>query len=198
MDILIFITSYFTATLWEHYLHKEILHARPKKAKKWSKYYRLLYKGVYSHHVVHHKKTFQTNYHRQFDSQKQQQELDIHLIEKFGQTNNRRKYGLTINTLWEYSMFMLPWFFMAPLVYLYFELYQFFIFTFTLMLPLLLSKYIHPFLHTDLENKSWIYNNFYTRKIYKTHKNHHQDDTKNFNLLLGGDWIMGSYQASKC
>lgn len=185
--MVLLIISYLIATLWEHYLHKEILHVKPKKAKKWQESYKLLYKGVYSHHVVHHK---------QFDSQEQREKLDKHLIKKFGQTNDRRQYGLTINTVWEYIMFMLPWFFIAPFVYLYFELYQFIIFTLVLMLPLLLSKFIHPFLHSDLENKSWIYNNFYTRKIYKTHRIHHEDDTKNFNLLLGGDWIMGTYEIS--
>ena len=115
------------------------------------------------------------------------------LIKKFGVTERKQNYGLTINTIYEYVMFVLPAFFLLPILAFFLEFYQLVIFALPLVLPLLLSKYIHPILHDDLENKSWIYNNFYTRKIYRTHYVHHQDDSKNFNLLLGGDWVMGTY-----
>lgn len=198
MTITFILTTYLIATLWEHYLHKEILHAKRQKVKYWrnsgGKIGMLLYKGWYSHHVVHHKKTFQTEYHTQFDSKQQQTNLDTHLINKFNQTNTPQKYGLTINTFWEYVIFMLPWFIVAPISFYLGGYLLLMISTLILMLPLLLSKYIHPFLHEKKTQTSWIYNNVYVKKIYKTHRIHHEDDTKNFNLLLGGDWIMETYQ----
>ena len=192
----VLLSGYFLATLWEHYLHKQVLHASAKRTKRWKEssfsFYRLLYKGYYSHHVVHHKLTFQQHYHLQFNSQKEQEKLDNFLIKKFGETESKQNYGLTINTLYEYAMFILPAFFLLPILAFFLEFYQLVIFTVPLVLPLLLSKYIHPILHDNLENKSWVYNNFYTRKIYETHYIHHLDDSKNFNLLLGGDWVMGT------
>jgi len=203
LDILIFITSYTIATLWEHYQHKEILHADSAKVKKWKNssfwVHQVLYHGgYYAHHIVHHQKTFKTGYTCQFSSPEEQKKLDDFLIEKFGKTDSQQNYGLTINTFYEYAMFILPAFFLLPILAFFLEFYQLVIFTVPLFFPLLLSKYIHPILHTNMKNRHWIYNNFYTRKIYKTHFIHHQDSSKNFNLLLGGDWIMGSYQASKC
>lgn len=197
MTLIIILITYLIATLWEYYLHKEILHANNKKVKKWKHSQnvisRLLYKGYFSHHTVHHQKTFQKEYHIQFDSDEQQIKLNIYLIKKFGETNDKQNYGLTINTFWEYVMFMLPWFIVAPIA-LYIETYFLILCTLILMLPLLLSKFIHPILHEDKIQKSWIFNNAYIKKIYQTHRIHHEDDTKNFNLLLGADWLMGSYQ----
>jgi len=80
LNIVFFLMGYAVATLWEHYLHKQILHAPTKRANRWKEssfsFYRFLYKGYYSHHVVHHKLTFQQHYHLQFNSQKEQEKLD--------------------------------------------------------------------------------------------------------------------------
>jgi hypothetical protein len=199
IDILIFFIAYLVATLWEHYQHKHILHADGAKVKRWKNssfwVHQVLYRGgYYAHHVVHHQKTFQKEYTRQFDSVEQREKLDAFLIKKFGKTDSEQNYGLTINTVYEYAMFVLPAFFLLPILAFSLEFYQLVIFAVPLVLPLLLSKYIHPVLHENRENRHWIYNNFYTRKIYETHYIHHQDDSKNFNLLLGGDWIMGTYE----
>jgi len=196
--LLLIITAYLIATLWEHYFHRDILHASTERLKKWKNsnfwFYRRLYHGYYSHHVVHHKHTFKSQYTQQFDSPEQKARLDTYLINKFGETNDEQDYGLTINTFNAYSMFMLPWIVLLPVLILTLERYEFVLVTVIMMLPMLLSKYIHPKLHDEIKDNSF-FNNPYIKLIYKTHYIHHQDDTQNFNLLWGGDWLRGSYTA---
>jgi len=202
MEVLVFFLGYLVATLWEHYQHKHILHANNTTVKKWQNssfwVHQVLYRGgYYAHHVVHHKLTFQTEYTIQFDSKEEQEKLDRFLIKKFGKTDREQAYGLTINTIYEYIMFLLPAFFLLPILAFYLDFFQLLIFALPLTFPLLLSKYIHPVLHEKLEEKSWVYNNWYVRLIYETHYIHHQDDSKNFNLLWGGDWLLGTYKRNK-
>jgi len=153
-----------------------------------------MYNGYYSHHVVYHKLTFQTAYTIQFDSKEEQEKLDRFLIKIFGKTDSKQAYGLTVNSIYEYMMFLLPALVLLPILAFFLDLSEeLLVFALPLTFPLLLSKYIHPVLHDELEEKSWGYNNWYVRLIYKTHYIHHLDDGKNFNLLWGGDWLMGTY-----
>jgi hypothetical protein len=126
IDILIFFIAYLVATLWEHYQHKHILHADSAKVKRWKNssfwVHQVLYRGgYYAHHVVHHQKTFQKEYTCQFDSVEQREKLDAFLIKKFGKTDSEQNYGLTINTVYEYAMFVLPAFFLLPILAFFLE-----------------------------------------------------------------------------
>lgn len=121
VNILIFLIAYITATLWEHYQHKHILHADSDKVKKWKNssfwLYQAFYKGgYYAHHIVHHQLTFQKKYTQQFDSIEQRHKLDELLMKKFGKTDDNQNYGLTINTFYEYALFVLPAFFLLPIL----------------------------------------------------------------------------------
>jgi len=195
---LLIIITYLVATLWEQYFHRDILHASSKVLKRWKSsefvIYKMLYRGYYGHHVVHHKKTFTKAYTEQFDSKEEKERLDSFLIEKFGGSDDDQDYGLTINDFNSYFMFMFPLIILSPILLYLLEMYEFVIVTVVMMLPLLLSKYIHPLLHGEIKD-NWFYNNAYIKLIYNTHYIHHQDDSKNFNLLWGGDWLRGSYVA---
>jgi len=196
--VLLIIIAYLVATLWEHYFHRDILHASAKVVRKWqnSNFWldKMWYHGYYTHHIIHHKKTFQKEYTKQFENKEQKEKLDKYLVDKFGNSEGNRNYGLTVNTIYEYLMFILPLLFLFPILIVLLKLYQIIIFGLVMMLPLLLSKYIHPLLHKEIKN-DWFYNNFYIKLIYQTHYIHHKDDSKNFNLLWGGDWIRKSYIA---
>ena len=146
MELVCFFSlGYLVATLWEYYQHKHILHANNTTVKKWQNssfwVYQVLYRGgYYAHHVVHHKLTFQTEYTIQFDSKEEQGKLDRFLIKKFGKIDREQAYGLTINTIYEYIMFLLPAFFLLPILAFYLDFTQLLIFASPLTFPLLLSK----------------------------------------------------------
>ena len=194
--MLLIITTYLVATLWEQYFHRDILHASSKIVNRWKRsefvIYNMLYRGYYAHHIVHHKKTFIKSYTEQFSSKEEKDILDRFLIDKFGSSDESQDYGLTINSFNSYFMFMLPLVLLSPILLYLLESYEFVIVFVVMMFPLLLSKYIHPLLHKEIKD-NWFYNSAYIKLIYKTHYIHHQDDSKNFNLLWGGDWIRGTY-----
>lgn len=198
--VIIIIVAYLIATLWEHYFHSDVLHAHTDVVKRWRGsdfwLYKMLYHGYYAHHVVHHRLTFQKEYTKQFDTKEQKKKVDDYLVAQFGRTEDSQNYGLTISSIYEYLMFMLPMVFLLPFLIIWLEVFEIVIFTLLMSLPLLLSKYIHPLLHREIED-NWFYNNAYIKLIYKTHSIHHQNDSKNFNLLWGGDWLRGSYLAPK-
>ena len=124
--------------------------------------YKMLYRGYYAHHVVHHKKTFTKAYTEQFGSKEEKERLDSFLIEKFGSSDDDQDYGLTINSFNSYFMFMLPLIVLSPILLYLLEIYEFVIVSVVMMLPLLLSKYIHPMLHKEIKD-NWFYNNAYIK-----------------------------------
>jgi len=165
---LLIITTYLVATLWEQYFHREFLHASSKVMKRWkgSEFvlYKMLYRGYYAHHIVHHKKTFTKAYTEQFGSKEEKERVDSFLIEKFGSSDDDQDYGLTINSFNSYFMFMFmfPLIVLSPILLYLLEMYEFVIVTVVMMLPLLLSKYIHPMLHGEIKD-NWFYNNAYIK-----------------------------------
>ncbi len=72
------ILGYILFSITESVIHRNILHAKGRRRKSWRK---LRHLGVYinnswySHHVVHHCKTFRTDYVTMFYSRQQEREL---------------------------------------------------------------------------------------------------------------------------
>ncbi len=73
-----------------------------------------------------------------------------------------------------------------------------------LMIAPLLSRWIHPYLHLDHETAIRCAPSFiaillgtpYFRAVARHHYLHHKYPNKNFNLLLGGDWILGRHRSA--
>ena len=198
--ILFFIFGYLIATLWENILHNKILHTKKNTIHFWKRnkhiwLFKQLYYGYYTHHVIHHQRTFKNNYTEQFINDREKDSLNEDLLKRFGKTEEKRDYGLTIGTYKEYIMFNIPLIFFVFLIYYFTNNFVYiFIFIIPSILATIFSKFIHPYLHKNFtNNKSFLTHNKYFKLIYINHYIHHQDDTKNFNLLPGGDYILNTY-----
>lgn len=71
-----------------------------------------------------------------------------------------------------------------------------------MFLPPLLSKLVHPQIHRPYAIArqeatgvvGWLLRTSYGRAVIRHHWLHHRYPGKNFNLLLGGDWILGVHR----
>jgi hypothetical protein len=200
VQLLIIALSYAISSLWENYVHWKILHSNKTNRKKWRRlgYLGLLLRRAYfSHNIIHHKNTFKENYFEQFKTRKEQIALNKKLPASLREKIINNRYGLTISSSWEIFTFVAP-----PLVLntlLFFNLSSALTVTifFTIsILPAILSKYIHPSLHEEsvmLPTNTNLWTR-YKKYIAKCHKIHHEKILKNFNLLPGGDFIVGTYE----
>lgn len=200
------VVGYLTASLIESIAHQMISDAPRGSVMRWQKYPRLLRQLIethYSHHTVHHVRTFRHDFVTQFrsddDKAKVDDELRTHgqhgvLIQKAGYAVKLQGGGaftfvfpllLALPLLyWSGG----PWFLAGAIV--------------TMSLPPLLSNFLHPYLHMphDVALASapplirGLLGTRYMRLVARHHFLHHRYVQCNFNLLLGGDWIRGVWR----
>lgn len=196
----IIITTYIITSLWETFVHWKILHSNRKVRQLWKKMGilgQLPRCAYFSHNIIHHNNTFRESYFLQFANSGEQAKLNNRLPEKLRAQIIHNKYGLTISSFWELFTFMA-----FPLIFntwLFFKCAHPITLTLIPLIsitPALLSKYIHPSLHEieTVETKNYSLWVKYKKFIAKYHKIHHEVGLKNFNLLPGGDFIIGVYQ----
>lgn len=191
------VIAYFITSLWETFIHWRILHATKGSRRIWRKFGvigSLLRRAYFSHNIIHHNKTFKDNLFIQFKNKKEQLSLDNKLPQNLRIKIQENKYGLTISTFWEMITFTLfPITINTLIFYRYANIITLVIITFISILPALLSRYLHPKLHQQIQNHTKQNNLFciYFRYIQDYHLTHHRSAMVNFNLLPGGDYILG-------
>jgi hypothetical protein len=199
--------GYLIATLAESFLHRNVQHARAAVRKFWLRYPRLcapFLRAYYSHHTIHHARTFRRDFVTQFRSKEEQEALDRAMPPGWRAQIKREEYGLTLKG-WGVLMFLLPVLPVLPLLYFLVGPWA----TAGALVPLLvvyplMSKWLHPMLHRVHEEavgratplEAWVLRTRYMKAVVRGHYLHHRYINCNYNLLLGGDFLFGVHRRS--
>jgi hypothetical protein len=199
--------GYLIASLAESFLHRNIQHAGGRVRKFWLRYPRLFkpfLRAFYSHHTIHHARTFRRDFVTQFQSKEEQEAVDRIMPPGWLEQIKQEEYGLTLKGF-GVIMFLLP---VLPCVPLLFWLTGPWV-TAGAMIPLLIvyplmSKWVHPLLHRAHEDavsgatplEAWILKTAYMKAVVRGHYLHHRYINCNYNLLLGGDFLLGVHRKS--
>ena len=198
-----FLLGYIIATLVESFIHQYVFHAKWKCLIKWKRYpylFEYLIRTYYSHHVVHHCRTYKQNFVTQFRNFQEQQELDKELESKGkdGQNIKNSGYGVKLHGFGA-IVFISPLLPGIPLTLTLLGTSGLYGGLFAMVLPALLTNFVHPYLHMPHEKAvssapfplSLLLQTNYFRVIARNHFLHHRYIMCNFNLLLGGDILRG-------
>lgn len=194
------VLGYGVLCISESASHNHLLHANRKLRKTWLKLGKLgayIHNSWYSHHVVHHYRTFKQDHVTQFTSTPEEQDLRHNLAEMGKRQISLNSYGLRVGAPKEWFKYMYPhlphysllcwlgggWFTLGALGPLFFYGW--------------LAHYVHPYLHLSydqaLKTCSPLMRPFlhsaYFKFLAQHHYLHHRYVDTNFNLLLGGDFF---------
>jgi hypothetical protein len=198
------ILGYLIVSVAESFLHNNVQHCRTWMRKLFEKHAVLMgpfAKAYFSHHIVHHCRTFRKDHVTQFRSQEEKERLDAELTGFHGALIQRERYGVSLTGV-GILMFLLPVIGFLPLIHgllggwvlggalIPFTLYP------------MASKYLHPYLHMRYDDAlraappllRWFLRTRYCRFIYRHHYLHHRYVRCNYNLLFGGDFLLGVYR----
>lgn len=198
--------GYFVISICESFFHRTIQHASPSlrllyEKRGWIGEY-LTY-AWYAHHVVHHSLTFRKNHITQFRSEEERARLDSHLKARHSGYIIECSYGLILGGRVKYYAQ-----YMAPTVPIFILLCCIGGSWFTLgaCLPLclwpMLAQFVHPYLHMryrDVIDRApfvvrVLAKTAYFRYLARHHWLHHRYINCNYNLLLGGDCVLGVWR----
>jgi hypothetical protein len=196
------IVGYLVLCLSESAFHNYFLHGSKKVRNFWPKIGKLGYyilNSWFSHHVVHHYRTYKKNHITQFTSEQEQNKLTDDLKAMGKKQIALNSYGLRVGSPKEWIKYVCPhlphftlmcligggWFTIGALFPLFFYAW--------------LAHYIHPYMHSSYEKSlntaSPLMKLFllspYFKFLAQHHYLHHRYINCNFNLLLGGDLIWG-------
>jgi len=201
-----FSLGYVIASLVESYMHQHVSDAPNKSVLRWQVYPRLfgyLIRTRYSHHVIHHCRTFKKNFVTQFQDDGEHQRLDEYLAKKgaHGKIIKSSNYAVKLHGSGA-LVFIAPLLPAIPLLFYFFNEWVVAGACMALMLPPLLSNYVHPYLHVRHCDAicnappivSWLLKTRYFRAMTRNHYMHHRYVAGNYNLLLGGDHLRGTYR----
>jgi hypothetical protein len=198
--------GYLQATLVESLFHRYILHASSRVRKFWLRHPRLcgmLSRAYYSHHTMHHARTFKRDFVTQFRDDAERERLDRSIPPELLERMQQERYGLTMRG-WSMVRLVAPGFPLLPLT--------FWIFGGWVMLgslvPLLIlfpamSRWAHPHFHMPhaeaMRQANWVGRLWLKSRLmrftFRHHWLHHKHLTCNYNLLVGGDWLLGVHRA---
>ncbi|MCI0466290.1 MAG: hypothetical protein L0Y57_04690 [Beijerinckiaceae bacterium] len=200
------VCGHLTISLCESFFHRTIQHASPSLRRWYEKAgwpgQSLLY-AWYSHHVVHHSLTFRANHVTQFRSDAERSKLNSRLKTECIDDIIECRYGVILGSQPKsYVKYIAPslpiftslcclgggWFSIGACV-------PFFIWP-------LLAQFVHPYLHMryDLVMQRGpiviraLARTAYFRYLARHHWLHHRYKNCNYNLLLGGDYILGVHR----
>jgi hypothetical protein len=200
-------TSYLIATLAESFMHRTIGHAGARIRRFWARHPRLcgmLTRAHYRHAVVHHGLTFARDHVTQFLDASDKARVDAILEPRGDWLIEKERYGLTIHPrgLLTFNAIALP---IAPVLYWVCGPIACLSALPAVLAPPLLSMFVHPYLHLPHEEAvrlaprplALLLKSRYGRAVARHHYVHHVYQRFNFNLLMGGDRLLGTYlQAS--
>lgn len=198
-----FILGYLTISICESFFHRYIQHA-PKTVREL--YLRLgglgaaLQKAWYAHHVVHHYRTFRHGHTLQFKDSKEKTRLDEMLANRERHDVVETDYGVRIGAKpSEFLKYIGP---TLP-IFLVICIIGGPLFTLGALIPFaalpLFAEFVHPYLHMRHElvaKDAPLHARILSRTAYFKwlaihHWMHHRYEHCNYNLLLGGDVILG-------
>lgn len=198
-----FMPGYILASWIESYMHQNVSDAPLKVVKGWKKYprlFRYLIRTNYSHHVIHHIKTYKKDHVTQFTTEAERVELDklLYGMDSHGRIIIDSKYAVKLHGSGA-LVFIAPLVPIIPLSHFLLGPMATIGCCLALALPPLFSNYLHPYLHmpyaSALNSSPWwlrpIIRTGYFRAMCINHFLHHRYMTSNFNLVLGADWIRG-------
>lgn len=193
--------GYLFVSVAESWLHRHLLHANAKLRKLSKNIYPLgaiISQAYYSHHIVHHGLTFKDNHVTQFRSEADLEKVDRSLNKEYADIVRAESYSVTIRIrgILRYIAPLLPFYL---LFYFLFPLDIALGITVPLLAYPLAALVIHPLLHMPItkikqETHPLIYSLFqtwYIKKAVVNHFLHHKYHNCNYNVLLGGDIILG-------
>ena len=196
------VSGYLTVSVCESFFHRTIQHAGPGLRSLYLRAGRVgaaVLDAWYSHHIVHHVLTFRTSHVSQFTSEAERQKLDAHLASRGHADIIESSYGARLGTApSNYARYV------APTLPLFLLLCWFGgpFFTLGALVPLaavpILAQFVHPHLHlryADVLAHGPLLTRCFARTAYfrylaRHHWLHHRYARCNYNLLLGGDWIL--------
>lgn len=198
------VIGYVAASLIESSMHQWVSDApgpRVRFWRRWPRLFRLALETHYSHHTIHHYKTFRQDYVTQFRNDAEREALDRELAAhgRHGELIRRAKYAVKLQGEGGWT-FVAPLLLFMPFIYLLLGPWAVLASLPTMALPPLLSNYVHPYLHMAHERARaeappfvrWFLGTWYARAMARNHFIHHRyGGTSNFNLVLGGDLLRG-------
>lgn len=199
------VVGYITVSLAESFLHRNIQHASKTVRALWTipLLGPVLKRSWYDHHVIHHHATFRSSYIRQFSSCDQRLALERKLTQlNYGSTIDR-KFGMSLGGVSNIARFVLP---VIPAVAAEMLLLGVWawpgIVVAAVVYPMM-SKYFHSYMHATCAEATrapwhirWLVTSSYGRAVRLHHWMHHQYETCNYNLIIGGDWLLGVHRGA--
>jgi hypothetical protein len=200
------ICGYLTITLCESFFHRAIQHASPD-LRRWyrrlGRLGRVLQDAWYSHHVIHHFQTFRRDHVTQFADDSERARLTRRLREIDKSEIVACEYGNIIGI--ELKAYL---FYMGPTLPVFAATCWLggLWFTIGACVPLIawpmLAQFVHPHLHRNHREvmddpRAWprfMARTRYFRHLAQHHWLHHTYPNCNYNLLLGGDWLLGVHR----
>lgn len=157
----------------------------------------------FRHGIVHHHLTFRSDFLTKF-ADCQEKDRVTALAHKKGDIEiaaDHCDFGLTIGWLgfFYYNMVTLPF---VPVIFLLVSPIGALAYTLMLVITPSLSRWIHPYLHQDIRKAGGntptvirlLLDSGYLRTVRRHHYLHHKYLDCNYNLLLGGDWLLGVHR----
>ncbi|MFZ1804985.1 MAG: hypothetical protein WAU05_13750 [Nitrospira sp.] len=185
--------GYAVVSLLESLIHQVIYHAEPRTRWLWAQHPRIsgpFRHAYFSHGIVHHRWTFRRDFVTQFTSEHERERLDQSMQGPQGVLIRREHYGMTlrgVGIVW----FNLP---MVPVLLLIGLVCGTAVYS-------CLAMFVHPYLHRRHDAIAeaspvlrWMFKPGYIRFLRQHHYPHHRYSDCNFNLLLGGDVMLGQYR----
>jgi hypothetical protein len=195
--------GYVVVSLLESLIHRVIYHAGLRTRRLWAQHPRIsepFRHAYFSHGIVHHRWTFRRDFVTQFTSEHERERLDQSLQGPRGLLIRREHYGMSlrgVGIVW-FNLPMVPVLLLIGLVCGPWVLVG--------ALPALagyscLAMFVHPYLHRPHDAVvgaspvlRWMLTTGYIRFLRQHHYLHHRYLDCNFNLLLGGDIVLGRYR----
>ncbi len=199
------ILGYLVASFLESSLHRAIHHAGPRMRRFWTHYPRIggpFRRAYFSHGIIHHRWTFRRDFVTQFHSDDERKRLDEKIPVDQGVLIRRERYGLTLRgqgVVW----FNLPILLCLPLIGFAWGPWVLLGALPGLAAYSCITIFVHPYLHQPHCEMPvdgslllrWILQTDYVKYLRRYHYLHHHYPDCNFNLLLGGDFVLGRYRS---
>lgn len=197
-----FAVGYLYSSFLESYLHQHVNDAPKRKVDAWKKHpflFRWLIETNYSHHTIHHVRTYRKDHVTQFSSPEEKAKVDAELeATPHGRAVKKALYGATFSPH-GWLAFCLPLVPVSVITYMIVGPWVALGALVASAIPPFMSNFIHPYLHMSHEDArahapwflSLLLGTRYMRAVTRHHFLHHRYCNKNFNLTLGGDWLRG-------